>query len=174
MASWMAAGPDTEVDLQAGGATEIVDGHHVERVGGGDDEAAPVALGGDHAVLARHFLGNELHHVQVEGGELLPGDRLLAELGAEILEEDLLVDEAHLDEDLSEPLLALPLPLERGGDLLVGQDSVLDQHLAQRDPAPAFGGQAHTPVRTEPSSRSRRRTSPRPGWASVVSERKKR
>ena len=137
-----------------------------------DGDAA--LLAGDHAVLARHFLGNELHHVQVEGGELLPGDRLLAELGAEILEQDFLVDEAHLDEDLAEPFLALPLPLERGGHLLVGEDPVLDQHLPQRHPTPALGGDAHTPVRTEPSSSNRRRTSPRPGWASVVSERKVR
>jgi hypothetical protein len=143
-------------------------------IGGGHDEAAPVALRRDHAMLARDLLGNELHHLEVEGGQILAGDRLLAELSAEILEQDLLVDEAHLDEDLAQPVLALPLPLERGGHLLVGEDAVLDQHLAQRHPAPALGGDAHTPVRPEPSSSSRRRTSPRPGWASVASERKVR
>jgi hypothetical protein len=169
-----AAWADAEVDLQPGGAAEVVDGDHVERVGGGDDEATSVALGGDHPVLPRDLLGNELDHVQVEAGELLAGDRLLAELRAEVFEQHLLVDEVHLDEDLPEALPGLALALERRGHLLVGEDAVLHQHLAQRHPAPALGPLRHAGPRSCASSSSRRRTSPRPGCPSAVSERKVR
>ena len=60
------AGADLEVHLEAGGAAEIVDGHHVQGIGGGHDELPAVALGGDDAVLARDLLGHELDDVEVE------------------------------------------------------------------------------------------------------------
>ena len=67
MASWMAQpGADLEVHLEPGGAAEIVEGHHVQGIGGGDDEPPAVALRGDDAVLARDLLGHELDDVEVE------------------------------------------------------------------------------------------------------------
>ncbi len=166
------AGADAEVDLQAGGAAEVVDGDHVQGVRGGDDEAAPVALGGDHPMLARDFLGDQLDHVEVEGAELLAGDGLLAELRAEVLEQHLLVDEVHVDEDLPQALLRPPLAIEGRRHLLVGENAVLDEHLAERHPAPALGRRRH--AGSCPSSTSRRRTSSRPGCPSPLSERNAR
>ena len=105
MASWIAlARADLEVHLQAGRAPEIIERDHVERVRGGDDELPAVALGRDDLVLASDLLGHQPDHIQVEALQLLLRDRLLAELPAQVLEQDLLVQELHLDEDLAEPV----------------------------------------------------------------------
>ena len=99
-----------------------------------------VALGGDDAVLARDLLGHQLDDVEVEALELLVGDRLLAELGAQVLEEDLLVEELHLDEDLPEAIAGPALAAEGLGELGFAQDAVVDEHLAEGHPSPALAG----------------------------------
>ena len=132
------AGADLEVHLEPGGAAEIVEGHHVQGIGGGDDEPPAVALRGDDAVLARDLLGHELDDVEVEALQLLVGDRLLAELGAQVLEEDLLVEELHLDEDLPQAIAGPALAAEGLGELGLAQDAVIDEHLAEGHPSPAL------------------------------------
>ena len=103
---------DAEVDVEAGGAPQIVHGHDVQRIGGGHDQLPPRTLGRDDAVLASDLLRHELDHVGVERVEILARDRFLAELRAEVLEEDVLVDELHVDEDLPEALAGLALAIE--------------------------------------------------------------
>ena len=133
-----------------------------------------MALGRDDAVLASDLLGHQLHHVEVQGLQFLLGDRLLAELPPEVLEQDLLVEELHLDEDLPEPVLGLALAGQRLSQLLLGQDAVVEQHLAQRDPAPALGRLAHSSTLEPETSASRRRTSSRVGWGAGLRRRKAR
>src|SRR5437879_5842953 len=136
--------PDAEIDLEAGGAPEVVHGHDVQRVGSGDDEPPARALRRDHPVLPGHFFGHELDDVGVEGGQVLTGDGVFAKLRAEVLEQDVLVDQLHVDEDLTQPLSGLALPLEGLVELLGGQKLVVDEHLAQRAPRPAIGCRAHS------------------------------
>src|SRR6266700_3455303 len=112
--------PDAEIDLEAGGAPEVVHGHDVQRVGSGDDEPPARALRRDHPVLPGHFFGHELDDVGVEGGQVLTGDGVFAKLRAEVLEQDVLVDQLHVDEDLTQPLSGLALPLEGLVELLGG------------------------------------------------------
>ncbi len=136
-----AAWPDAEVHVEAGGPAEVVEADHVQGIRGGHDELAPVPLDGDDPVLARHLLRHQLDHVQVDPGQVLARDRLLPELLAEVLEQDLLVDEPHLEQDLPEAVAGLALAVEGGGELLVAQDAVVDEHLAQGEPA--IGRMAH-------------------------------
>ncbi len=77
-----AGGADAEVHVEAGGATQIVEGHDVERIRGRHHQPTSRPLGRDGSVLARHFLGHDPDHIGVEGGKVLPRDGLLAELGA--------------------------------------------------------------------------------------------
>ena len=64
-------------------------------------------------------------------------DRLLAELGPQVLEEDLLVDELHLDEDMPQAVAGPALAAEGLGELGLAQDAVIDEHLAEGHPSPA-------------------------------------
>ena len=137
------AGADLEVHLEPGRPSQVIERNDIEWVGRGDDEPPPVALGGDDPVLARDFLGHELDDVEVEAQELLMSDRLLAELGAEVLEEDLLVEELHLDEDLAQAVAGLPLAAEGLGELLLGQDAVVDEHLSEGQPSPPLARLTH-------------------------------
>ena len=132
------SGADLEVHLEPGGAVQIVERHHVQGIGGGDDELSPMALRGDDAVLARDLLGHELYDVEVDALELLVGDRLLAELGAQILQQDLLVEELHLDEDMAQAIAGAALAGEGLVELCLAQDAVVDEHLAEGHPAPAL------------------------------------
>ena len=63
--------------------------------------------------------GTNLHDVEVEALQLLLRDRLLAELPTQVLEQHLLVEELHLDEDLAEPVPALALTAQGLGELLL-------------------------------------------------------
>src|SRR5262249_14943396 len=110
------------------------------------------------SVLPRDLLGHQLDHVGLEGGELLARDGVLAELRAQVLEQDVLVDELHVDEDLAQSLARLALSLERLVELLVRQDLVVDEHLSQRAPCPAVGSRAHSIPFRAPSSSSRAST----------------
>ena len=150
--------PDAEIYLEAGGAPEVVHGHDVQRVGSGDDEPPARALRRDHPVLPGHFFGHELDDVGVEGGQVLTGDGVFAKLRAEVLEQDVLVDQLHVDEDLTQPLPGLALPLEGLVELLGGQKLVVDEHLAQRAPRPAIGCRAHSLALRAPSSSRRAST----------------
>jgi hypothetical protein len=93
-----------------------------------------VALGCDDAVLASHLLRDHLHDPGVQALEIMLRDRLLPELAAQVSQQGLLVEDVHLDEDLPDPVPARALAGLPGLELLRGQDAVMDQHLAQRDP----------------------------------------
>ncbi len=150
--------PDPEIHLETGGAPEVVHGHDVQRIGGGDDEAPPRPLGSDHSVLSRHFFGDELDNFGVDLVQFLTRDGILSELRAEVLEQDVLVDQLHVDEDLTQPLPGLALPVEGLVELLGGQKLVVDEHLAQRAPRPAIGCRAHSLALRAPSSSRRAST----------------
>jgi hypothetical protein len=146
MASWMALA-----------------GHDVQRVGGGHDQLSSRSQRRDDAVLAGDLLRHELDHVGVEGVEILSRDRLLAELRAEVLEEYVLVDQLHVDEDLPEALAGLPLAVEGLVELVGGEQLFIDEHLAQGQPRPAVLRNAHSATRPAPISSSRATTDARSG-----------
>jgi hypothetical protein len=154
---------DAEVDVEPGRPPEIVQRHDVQGIGGGHDQLPARTLGGDDPVLARDLLGHELDDFRVEPGQVLAGDRLLAELRAQVLQQHVLVDQLHVDEDLPQSLAGLALALEGLVELVGGQDLVVDQHLAQRRPRPAILGLGHSPVLRPPISSSRARIIARSG-----------
>src|SRR5262249_32695547 len=78
--------------------------------------------------------------------QLLLVDGFLAELRAEVLQQHFLVEQLHLDEEVAEAVARLALAGEGLGELRFGQDAVVDQHLAERHPAPALAGWRHPAV----------------------------
>ena len=130
---------DDGLDVVAGEELDVVEREDVRRVARGEDQRGPGAVHRDHVVLDRDFFGDQLDHGAVDL-ELVEVDRGHAVLLGDEVGELGLVEQTDLRDLRAEPVARALRLCARLAQLLLGQQILLDQELA--DPL------VHNPPRT--------------------------
>ena len=130
-------GPEHRLGGAAGDDPEVVEGVEVQGVAHGDHHPVLLDLQGQDVVLARHVPGHGAHRVGIdlEHARDIPGD---AELAAQGVEQIRLAHRPLPEQDGAEPLVGRALLAQGGSELLVGDESGLQEETAQ-----ALGGSMH-------------------------------
>ena len=139
-------------DLEPRRLLHLVEGHDVERVGHRDREGVPDLEERDELELALNPLRHEPHDLRLEDvrGEIHARD---SELLLVVVEDGLLGDQLEPKQNLAERLPRAPLLLERAGEALAGQMSLLDEALPQRFPPTCRHRRSRVEMKTKPGCR---------------------
>ena len=118
---------------------ELVIGVQVRGIGHADQEAAGVLEQHDGAVAARQRLGQQAHRLLVDA-RLLQIDDGDLQVARQELEQRAFRHESEIRQHAAELAAGAPLLHECGLQLLLADGAVLDQRLAEPDPALAAAG----------------------------------
>ena len=141
-----------DLHVHAEQGADLVERDHVEGVG--HRHRGPVGRGvegdAEDVVAPGDVLGDQLDRLGVDDhlGEI---DALLAELAAQHLADDRLGGEAETHQELAQVLAGLLLLGERDGDLVAGDDPLVDQDLADQA---GLAPHTHDPSRDPAASRT--------------------
>ena len=127
----LARKPQFDLQLAVQLGAHLVDRHDVVGVGDGDDEAAPFAVEGDrkNVVALRKFALDQLERRRIDH-DLGQVDALQPELLREGVAQRGFGHEAQIDQQLADRLVGLQLFEQRDAQLVLGEDPLRNQDLA--------------------------------------------
>ena len=124
-------GGDDRLDLLPGHQAHVVHGDHVQRVDHGQGEAAALPVDRHHAQPQGQGVGDELDRVRVDLG-VAQADVAVTPLLAHRLGQLYLGDDLHVEEHLAHALPGAALDFQGLGELFSGDGAHLLQRRAQR------------------------------------------
>jgi hypothetical protein len=114
--------------------SDLVEGHHVRRIGHRDEEGPPLGVVAhrQHVVAARHLLGHERDRGRIDDGVLEVDGDLSQRLRQDVADRGL-GHEPQLHEDLAQGRLEALLLRESDVQLVLADDALAEERLPERD-----------------------------------------